>query len=85
LLSLTADGGTSIQGAFERVLGLDGESIIITDAIDPDVDQGLVKRVMERARLIILEPAEYYDWVKPYINDRVVIARRPEDVVEFLR
>ncbi|WP_054844647.1 vWA domain-containing protein [Vulcanisaeta souniana] len=79
------DGGTSIANALTLANSLSEESIIITDAIDPDVDPELARRVMERSRIIILEPAEYFDWVKPYIQGgRAVIAKTPSDVIEFL-
>ncbi|GAB6946078.1 hypothetical protein JCM16161A_02080 [Vulcanisaeta sp. JCM 16161] len=85
LLRLTADGGTSIVKALELASKLDGESIIITDAIDPDVSMDLVSRAFERTRLIILEPADYYDWVKPYIEaGKAIIAKSPGDVLGFL-
>ncbi|BDR92244.1 vWA domain-containing protein [Vulcanisaeta souniana] len=85
LLRLAPDGGTSIANALTLANSLSEESIIITDAIDPDVDPELARRVMERSRIIILEPAEYFDWVKPYIQGgRAVIAKTPSDVIEFL-
>lgn len=86
LLELAADGGTSVKEALEHLAREDDrEGVVITDAIDPDVTPELVSKVIDRARIVILEPAEYPPWTNDFIRmGRAVIARRPEDVVEFL-
>ena len=86
LLELAADGGTSVKVALEHLAREgDREGIIITDAIDYDVTQELVNKIIDRTRLVILEDASYPPWAMEYIKmGRAVIARRPEDVVEFL-
>ena len=85
LLALAADGGTSVATALEHAASQDSESIIITDAIDPDVNLDLAMKALEKGRLIILEPASYYDWAEEFIKaGRAIIARTPGDVIEFV-